>query len=161
MGRARTLTATATPWQDAKSPLPLALREISPLARAQGRTFRVRYAAAPQSRAQVAALPLGSTVQLHLSATASGPVASVLPVTALVKASGSAGVWSPNAKGSGLVWTPVQVVATDDAFVHVTGLAAGSRVVSVGAQKLDAGMTVRAVERAAEAAPALVANSKP
>jgi hypothetical protein len=120
----------------------------------------VRYVAVPQSRAQVAALPLGSTVQLHLSAPASGPVAAVLPVSALVKASKSAGVWLLDAKGSGLVWTPVQVLAVDDASVHVTGLAAGTRVVTVGAQKLDAGMTVRAVERMPEAATA-VANSKP
>jgi RND family efflux transporter MFP subunit len=161
VGRARTLTAMATPWHDAKSPLSLALREVSPLASAQGRTFRVRYAAAPQSRAQVAALPLGSTVQLHLSAAASGPVAAVLPVSALVKASKSAGVWILDAKGSGLVWTPVQVVAIDDAAVHITGLAAGSRVVTLGAQKLDAGMTVRAVERTPEAAAAVVAGSKP
>lgn len=160
VGRARTLTATATPWHDAESPLSLALREVSPLASAQGRTFRVRYVAVPQSRAQVAALPLGSTVQLHLSAPASGPVAAVLPVSALVKASKSAGVWLLDAKGSGLVWTPVQVLAVDDASVHVTGLAAGTRVVTVGAQKLDAGMTVRAVERMPEAATA-VANSKP
>ena len=47
----------------------------------------------------------------------------------------------------------------DDASVHVTGLAAGSRVVSVGAQKLDAGIAVRAIERAPEAAPAAVAKS--
>ncbi|WP_137890539.1 efflux RND transporter periplasmic adaptor subunit [Ramlibacter sp. 2FC] len=159
VGRARTLSATATPWHDAKSPLSLALREVSPLANAQGRTFRVRYAAAPQSRAQIAALPLGSTVQLHLSAAAAGPVASVLPVTALVKASQSAGVWILDAKGSGLVWTPVQVVAIDDASVHVIGLAAGSRVVTVGAQKLDAGMAVRAVERSPETGPALAAKS--
>ena len=50
------LTATATPWHDAKSPLQLVLRELSPLANAQGRTFRVRYAATPESRTQVAAL---------------------------------------------------------------------------------------------------------
>jgi hypothetical protein len=31
-------------------------------------------------------------------------------------------------------------------------LAAGSQVVSVGAQKLDAGMVVRAIERAADTA---------
>jgi hypothetical protein len=43
--------------------------------------------------------------------------------------------------------------------VHVTGLAAGSRVVSVGAQKLDAGITVRAIERAPEGGSALVAKS--
>jgi RND family efflux transporter MFP subunit len=158
VGRARTLTATATPWHDApndaRAPLPLVLRELSPLASAQGRTFRVRYAAAPESRAQVAALPLGSTTQLNLSGPTVGPAATAVPVTALVKASASAGVWVLDAKGSGLVFTPVQVVAMDDAWVHVTGLDAGSRVVSVGAQKLDAGITVRAVERAPEAGPA-------
>lgn len=158
VGRARALVATATPWHDAKSPLRLALRELSPLASAQGRTFRVRYAAAPESRAQVAALPLGSTLQLSLAAEQAGPTAAELPVTALVKALGSPGVWVLDAKGSGLVFTPVQVVAMDDASVRVTGLAAGSRVVSVGAQKLDARTPVRAVERTPDAAPALAAK---
>ncbi|HSW15801.1 MAG TPA: efflux RND transporter periplasmic adaptor subunit [Ramlibacter sp.] len=160
VGRVRTLTATATPWHEPKSSLLLVLREVSPLASAQGRTFRVRYAAAAQSRALVAALPLGSTVQLNLSAPPSARSAStVLPVTALVKASGSAGVWVLDPKGSGLVFTPVQVVGGDDASVQVNGLAAGSRVVSIGAQKLDAGMAVRAIDRTAETAPALAATS--
>jgi RND family efflux transporter MFP subunit len=160
IGQVRTLTATATPWHDAKSPAPLVLREVSPLASAQGRTFRVRYAAAPQSRASIAALPLGSTVQLNLTAPPSaGPAATVLPVTALVKGSGAAGVWTLDTKGSGLVFTPVQVMGADDASVQVTGLAAGSRVVSVGAQKLDAGMAVRAVDRSPETTPAPAAKS--
>ena len=159
VGRVRTLAATATPWHDTKSALPLVLRELSPLASAQGRTFRVRYAAAPESRAQVAALPLGSTMQLNLSGQSDGPAVAVLPVTALVKASGPAGVWVLDSKGSGLVFKTVQVVNMDDASVRVTGLAAGSRVVSVGAQKLDAGITVRAIERAPEDRPARVAKS--
>ena len=135
------------------------LRELSPLASAQGRTFRVRYAAVPESRAEVAALPLGSTMQLNLSTPPDGRAAAVLPVTALVKASGSAGVWVLDAKGSGLLFKPVQVVEMDDASVRVTGLAAGSRVVSVGAQKLDAGITVRAIERAPEDGLTRVAKS--
>ena len=164
VGRARTLVATATPWHDPKSHDPkshlrLVLRELSPLANAQGRTFRVRYAAAAQSRAQVSALPLGSTMQLTLAGPQAGPATAILPVTALVKGSGPAGVWTLDAKGSGLVFAPVQVVSIDDASVHVTGLAVGSRVVSVGAQKLDAGTAVRAIERAPEAAPAAVAKS--
>ncbi len=159
VGQVRTLAATATPWHDAKSPLGLVLRELSPLASAQGRTFRVRYAAAPEARAQVAALPLGSTMQLNLSGQPTGPATTAVPVTALVKASASAGVWVLNANGSGLVFTPVQVVAIDDAWVHVTGLAGGSRVVSVGAQKLDAGITVRAVERTPEAGATALARS--
>ena len=159
VGRVRTLAATATPWHDTKSSLRLVLRELSPMASAQGRTFRVRYAATPESRAQVAALPLGSTMQLNLSGQSAGPAAAVLPVTALVKASGPAGVWALNDKGSGLVFVPVQVVSTDDASVRVTGLSVGSRVVSVGAQKLDAGTAVRAIERTPEAAPTAVAKS--
>jgi RND family efflux transporter MFP subunit len=162
VGRARTLAASTTPWQESKSSLPLTLRELSPLASAQGRTFRARYAATAQSREQVAALPLGSTMQLNLSAPASGgPAVAVLPVTALVKASGSAGVWVLNAKGSGVVFTPVQVLALDDAFVHVTGVPAGARVVSVGAQKLDAGITVRAIERSGDAAPTVLGKTGP
>jgi RND family efflux transporter MFP subunit len=159
VGRARTLVATATPWSDPRPPLKLVLRELSPLASAQGRTFRVRYAAAPESRAQVAALPLGSTMQLNLAAPQSGPATTVVPVTALVKALGAPGVWVLDAKGSGLVFTPVQVVSMDDASVRVTGLAAGTRVVSAGAQKLDARTAVRAVERTPEAGSALVAKS--
>lgn len=159
VGRVRSLTATAAPWTDPKAGLRLVLRELAPQASAQGRTYRARYAAASESRAQVSALPLGSTVQLTLSAPQAGPATVSLPVSALVKGSGPEGVWALNAKGSGLVFTPVKVVAIDDATVHVTGLTLGSRVVSVGAQKLDAGVTVRAIERAADTATATVAKS--
>lgn len=159
VGRARGLVATAAPWNDPTSRVRLVLRELSPQASAQGRTYRARYSAAAESRAQVAALPLGSTMQLTLSAPQAGPATTALPVSALIKGSGPAGVWALDAKGSGLVFTPVQVVSIDDATVHVTGLVVGSRVVSVGAQKLDAGITVRAVERTPEVAPAVVAKS--
>jgi hypothetical protein len=84
----------------------------------------------------------------------------VLPVSALVKGSGPAGVWTVNAGGSGLVFTPVQVVSIDDATVQVTGLATGSKVVSVGAQKLDAGTAVRTIERAPDSATATVAKGR-
>jgi RND family efflux transporter MFP subunit len=161
VGRARGLSATAAPWNDPNSRLHLVLRELSPQASTQGRTYRARYAAAAQSRAQVAALPLGSTMQLKLSGAQASPAAAVLPVSALVKGSGPAGVWALDAKGSGLVFTPVQVVSIDDATVQVTGLAVGSRVVSVGAQKLDAGTAVRAIERTSDVATATVAKSSP
>lgn len=160
VGRARSLTATAAPWTAPQARLRLALRELSPQASAQGRTYRARFAAAPESREQVSALPLGSTVQLTLSAPQAGPATVALPVSALVKGSGPEGVWSLNAKGSGLVFTPVKVVSIDDATVHVTGLAQGSRVVSVGAQKLDAGTAVRAIERSHEATATTVATSR-
>jgi RND family efflux transporter MFP subunit len=159
VGRARSLVATATSWNDPTSHVRLVLRELSPQASVQGRTYRARYSSAPGSRAAVDALPLGGTMQLTLSAPQAGPATAVLPVSALLKGSGPAGVWTLNAKGSGLVFTPVQVVSIDDATVRVTGLAAGSKVVSVGAQKLDAGTAVRVIERAPDAAAATVAKS--
>jgi len=159
VGRARSLVATAASWNDPKSQVRLVLRELSPQASVQGRTYRARYSAAPESRETVAALPLGSTMQLMLSAPQAGPATAVLPVSALVKGSGPAGVWTVNAKGSGLVFTPVQVLAIDDATVQVTGLTAGSKVVSVGAQKLDAGTAVRAIERTPVSATTTVAKS--
>lgn len=159
VGKARGLVATAAPWNDPTSQVRLVLRELSPQASAQGRTYRARYSAAVASREPVAALPLGSTMQLTLSAPHAGPATTALPVSALVKGSGPAGVWTLNAKGSGLVLTPVQVVAIDDATVQVTGLATGTKVVSVGAQKLDAGMAVRAIERNPDSAAAPVGKS--
>lgn len=151
VGRARGLTATATPWADARTALPMVLRELAPQASAQGRTFRARFAATAASRTQVSALPLGSTVQLTLSAPAAGPATVSLPVSALLKGSGQPGVWTVNAPGTGLVFTPVGVVQDDEATVRLTGVPAGARVVTVGAQTLDAGMAVRAIERSPEA----------
>jgi len=159
VGRARSLVATASPWNDPKSQVRLVLRVLSPQATVQGRTYRARYSAAPESRAPMDALPLGSTMQLTLSGPHAGPATAVLPVSALLKGSGPPGVWTLNAQGSGLVFTPVQVVSIDDATIQVTGLATGSKVVSVGAQKLDAGTAVRIIERAPDAAAATVAKS--
>ena len=159
VGRARSLIAMASPWNDPTSQVRLVLRELSPQASVQGRTYRARYSAAPESHAPVAALPLGSTMQLTLSGAQAGPATTVLPVSALVKGSGPAGVWTLNAKGSGLVFTPVQVVSMADATVQVTGLTTGSKVVSVGAQKLDAGTAVRAIARAPDSATAVAKSS--
>lgn len=159
VGRARGLTATAAPWSDPQAAVRLVLRELSPQASPQGRTYRARYAATPEARAQVAAWPLGSTVVLRLSAPQAGPATVALPVSAVLKGSGSEGVWALDTQGSGLVFTPVKVVAQDDATVHVTGLTPGSRIVSVGAQKLDARTLVRAIHRDPEAPSGRVAQA--
>lgn len=159
VGRVRTSVATATGGSGSGTAQALRLRELSPLASAQGRTFRARFAAAAGLQSPLARWPLGSTAQLQLAGPVGGATSVVLPISAIVKASGSAGVWALNSAGSGLVFTPVQVQAIDDATVRVTGLAAGLRVVSVGAQKLDAGLTVRAVERPSDLAPEFIASS--
>ncbi|MDR7151892.1 RND family efflux transporter MFP subunit [Hydrogenophaga palleronii] len=159
VGRARQLQATAAPWAEPQARMHVALRELSPQASNPGRTYRARFAATQDARAQLSTLPLGSTVQLTLSAPQAGPATVSLPVSALLKGSGPEGVWTLNAQGSGLVFTPVKVLAIDDSTVQVTGLAQGSRVVTVGAQKLDAGTVVRAIERAAEATASTMVKS--
>ena len=160
IGRVRRLSASAVPWSEPKASIQLVVREVSPVASPQGRTYRVRYAAAAGSQAQMSTLPLGSTVQLALSAAQPVAAAALLPVSALVKANGAPGVWALGPDGVHVVFSPVQVVAIDDANVHVVGLSAGSRVVSVGAHKLDAQMLVRPVERIQDASEASRGGSR-
>ncbi len=154
VARVRQATASATNGTASEaSAVPLRLRELSPLGSAQGRTFRARFAAAGGG---LSAWPLGSTAQLMLASREGGERGVRVPVSALVKGSGPAGVWVINEAGTGLVFTPVQVQGLDETTLRVTGLAPGQRVVSVGAQKLDAGLAVRPVDRPdAEPAPVL------
>ena len=132
---------------DPLQPLALQLRELSPLASSAGRTFRARFAPAPAARRALDELPLGSTADLRLTLPAARDGSIALPVTALVKASGEPGVWTLNAAGNGLVFQPVRVQAVDDATLRVSGLKAGQRIVTVGAQKLDGSVVVRPVSR--------------
>ena len=141
----RTLAATAQPWQGAAQPIALKLRELSPVAGAQGRTFRARFAAKGTGRELANQLALGSTALISL-ASASTPGLR-LPASAIVKANGSAGVWVVDTATGGLKFQTVQVIASEADHVRVTGLPDGLRVVSVGAQKLEASMKVRPVER--------------
>lgn len=151
VGRARQVEAKGSPWSDPSISMRLALRELSPQASPQGRTFRAKYMAKADARASLAELPLGSTVQLSLSLPNSGLDSVTLPASALLKGSGNPGVWALNAEGNRVVFRPVKVLGFDEASVRVTGLTLGTRVVSVGAQKLDEAVTVRAVDRAPEA----------
>ena len=134
---------------------------MAPQAAPHGGTYRAKYAAAATPAAlALAQLPLGSSVQLGLAR----PIAprTSLPPAALVKTSGAAGVWAIDKAGTGLRFVTVQVLRHDADAVEVRALPAGLRVVSVGAHKLHAAMTVRPIERAAiEAAAEIAARSQP
>jgi RND family efflux transporter MFP subunit len=146
----RNLRATATPWTGDDAPIALQLREVSPVAAAATGTFRVRYAVAASSKAAMQRLALGATARLQLASA--GAKGVTLPATALIKGSGAAGVWVVTAAGTGVQFQPVQILAFEPDAVRVSGLADGARVVTVGAQKLDAGMKVTPVERRSDAA---------
>lgn len=146
--------------------LPLRLREVAASAAPATRTYRVRYALGPVPARST--LRLGMTADVVLRQSASTPSAS-LPLTALLvtpappapPASGAppatlatpatpatgAAVWRVDARTGALQRQPVGWVSQSTDHVRVTGLPDGALVVSVGAQKLDAGMTVRPVPR--------------
>ncbi len=129
-------------------PLELRLRELAPTASAATRTFRARYTitAPGVSSASSAGLRLGNTVELLLSR--GNAVASArLPLGAVLSVTQSPTVWVVDPNAGTLTQSPVEVLSQTNDAVRVRGLAEGALVVSVGAQKLDAAMKVRAVAR--------------
>jgi hypothetical protein len=99
-------------------------------------------------------------VQLRQPGRATGaelPVSALLTTTAGSAAASAAGdpgpaVWQVDAKTGALRRRPVQLLSQTTDHVRVAGLADGALVVTVGAQKLDAGMTVQPVPRPLAAA---------
>lgn len=145
-GSARAFSASATLWDAPELALPLKLRELSPVASAQTRTFRARFSILDKSPTTRQALHLGVTANLHLAA-GDGDMAAVLPATAVWKTDGKSMVWQVENTGSKIVAQPVEVIRYTDEAVLVRGIADGAKVVSAGVQKLTPGLEVAPVER--------------
>jgi RND family efflux transporter MFP subunit len=143
---AQSLAATASFWDMPNLVVPLKLRELSPSAATQTRTFRARFSIVGKSRSQV--LHLGTTASLNLKEVGAER-AALLPATALLKSDGKSIVWIVNDSGKHLVAKQVEVIGYTDESVLVRGLPEGAKVVSAGIQKLDAGLDVSPVERSA------------
>lgn len=143
--------------------LPLRLRELAPSAAGASRTFRAHYALAgsPPGDALRQGLRMGMTAELHLRQPGTQRGAS-LPASALLTAPAAptagqprpaeaaapgATVWLVDPASGALQRTPVQLLSQGTDQVRVAGLPDGALVVSVGAQKLDAGLRVRPVAR--------------
>lgn len=136
--------------------LPLKLRELAPSAATATRTYRARYAftVPPPS----GALRMGMTAELQL--TREGAEASAeLPLSALLSTDQQASVWLVDGQNGGLRRQPVRLLSQTTDSVRVAGLDDGAMVVSVGAHKLDAGMTVRPVRRPLDTKPDALAHS--
>jgi len=143
VNQARQFKAKALSWDNNETSVALHLRELSPVAASQGRTYRARYA--PESYSDIAHLPLGSTIQLQLSRRAAP--GTTLPLSALVKTAEAPGVWALNSAGNGVVFVKVNVLSYGTDTVRVTNLSDNMRIVTVGAQKLDMSMKVSPIER--------------
>lgn len=122
------------------------LREVAAVANSPSRTFRVRYTlsgAPPEWR-------LGRTATVVLTERPERPAATTdalvsLPLTALVNDGPSTHVWSVDRASDRPSATPVVVHRQTQDRVWVTGVAAGTRVVALGAHKVDGSMQVRPV----------------
>ncbi len=143
---------------EAASAVQLRLRELAPSAHPTTRTTRARYALA--NRTDVTRLRMGMTAEVLLQrldqvSSAELPLGALLvtatsasaqPTPTNVTDTGTA-VWLVDAESGALTRQPVRLLSQTTDFVRVSGLPEGALVVTVGAQKLDAGLKVRPVHR--------------
>lgn len=119
------------------------LRQLSAAADAQTRTFDARYILTGAA----ANAPLGSTVTLRLPGT-SGVGNQSIPLGALHDAGKGPGVWLIQPKTRKIKFRRVRVVriGAEEAIISA-GVAAGDRIVSLGAHLLHEGQKVRILKQ--------------
>lgn len=117
------------------------LRELSPQAAAQTRTFRARLKPATPRP-----LPLGTTATLMVERPARESGIAVIPAAAITQDKGKPAVWvvrPEGAEGTGKVdLVPVAVQGYHNDDVLVSGPSAGELVVAAGVQKMAPGLKV-------------------
>ena len=138
--------------------VPLRLRELAPSANAATRTSRARYALATPGDGAPLRMGMTAEVRLQQAGRASGaelPLGALLVAAAADRTPGSTepgptaspAVWLVDSKSGALQRQPVQLLSQSTDHVRVAGLVDGALVVTVGAQKLDAGLKVQPVPR--------------
>jgi RND family efflux transporter MFP subunit len=121
------------------------LRQLSDAANPQTRTFEARYVL----EGRLADAPLGSTVSIEIQSDRSTPMLQV-PIGALFDQGKGPGVWLVKGQAPQVTWRAVQVASlSEDAASIAGGLAAGDRVVVLGAHLLHEGEQVRLADGAA------------
>lgn len=115
------------------------LRELSPQAAAQTRTYRARLK-------PMQALPLGATATVTAERVMTGVSAAAVPATALTQSGGQPALWvvTPVGKDPAGVVELVQVAVLGyrNDEVLVSGPLAGALVVTAGVQKMASGLKV-------------------
>jgi RND family efflux transporter MFP subunit len=133
------------------------LRQLSDAANPQTRTFEARYVL----EGRLAEAPLGSTVSIEIQSGRATPALQI-PVSALFDQGKGPGVWLVKARedqeqGLQATWRAVQVAGLSSESAAIAGgLAAGDRVVVLGAHLLHEGEPVRLAD--SSAAPGAAAN---
>lgn len=142
-------------WSQPDQRFPGRIREMSPSADSQSRTFAARVAF---TEGKVPA-ELGQSARVFIAH--SGDVPLAVPLSALSAEKGQPYVWVVDPKDSTLKRTPVRIGAYGEKTVPVLeGLQASDWVVAAGGQVLREGQQVRPVDRANRAVQ-LTAKAKP
>ena len=117
------------------------LRELSPQAVPQTRTYRARL-----KPASPLALPLGATATLVAERTGSGTPVATIPAAAITQSNGQPALWVVRRKGEepagGVDLVRVAVHGYRNDEVLVSGLPEGELVVAAGVQKMAPGLRV-------------------
>lgn len=121
------------------------LRQLSDAANPQTRTFEARYVL----EGSLANAPLGSTIAIHLAPDHAAPALQV-PLGAIFDPGKGPGVWLVEKDAPRntprVTWRAVEVAGlSGEAATVVSGLAAGDRIVVLGAHLLHEGEQVRLV----------------
>ncbi|TVO60291.1 efflux RND transporter periplasmic adaptor subunit [Denitromonas ohlonensis] len=125
-------------WADQKTALPAVVREVSPAADPQTRTYMVKV----EVKAEAANLPLGATATVALAGDAAPGV--VLPLRAVGEREGQPVVWVFDVATESVSPVPVTVTRFDERGAHVAaGVAPGAQVVVAGVHLLRPGQTVK------------------
>ena len=142
LGEARKAKATVRLWSDRDRSFEARLRELSPQADPATRTYAARFTIADADDA--VAFGMTATVTLSRAADAPGRAAAALRRSSTA-APARRSTWSTQT--GALVLRPVTVASfTEDAALVTSGISDGDQVVTLGVQKLEAGLKVRAVE---------------
>ena len=138
LGEARKSAATVRLWSDRDRSFDARLRELSPQADAATRTYAARFTIADADDT----VAFGMTATVTLSHAADARAARLPPSAILNRGTGSSVYVVDDT--SALQLRPVTVASfTEDAALVTSGLNDGDKVVTLGVQKLEAGLRVR------------------
>lgn len=140
LGGAREANATVRLWSDRERSFQARLRELSPQADPMTRTYAARFAMLDADDG----VAFGMTATVTLEHAREAPVAR-LPLAAILNRGNGPSVYRVG-DGGALALQPVVVAAfTEDAALVTSGIKDGDTVVTLGVQKLEAGLKVRPI----------------
>ncbi len=141
LAEARDAQASVRLWSDPNRAFTAKLRELSPQADAATRTYAARFTIDGADDT----VAFGMTATVTLARSAGIPVAK-LPLSAILNRGTGPSVYVVEPNGT-LTLKPVTLASfNEDTAVVTAGLASGDKVVTLGVQKLEAGLKVRTVD---------------